>query len=308
MLNKTTISIVIPVYNSEKTLPELLSRLEVVLQEISHNFEVILVNDGSQDNSWNIIGQLSQKYSWMLGINLMRNYGQHNSLLCGIRAAKNEIIVTLDDDLQNPPEEIPKLIDKLDEGYDVVYGMPQKQQHGFLRNMASLITRFTLQTAMGAETARKISAFRAFRSRLKVVFVDYQSPTVSIDALLTWGTKHFGAVTVNHVHRQNGESNYTFRMLLAYALNLMTAFSTLPLQLSIIIGLFLILLGALILPYGLCQYFSMKSVPGFFILVSIIVIFSGAQLIALGVMGEYLARMHSRLMAKPGSFSGTSQK
>ena len=120
MLKKNTLSIVIPVYNSEKTLPELLSRLEEVLPGICEAFEVILVNDGSQDSSWGVISQLSQKNNWVVAINLMRNYGQHNALLCGIRAAKNDIIVTMDDDLQNPPKEIPKLIEKYDPEYFIV--------------------------------------------------------------------------------------------------------------------------------------------------------------------------------------------
>ena len=120
------ISAVIPVYNSEDSLIELCERLHTVLLEISERSEIILVNDGSKDSSGEIIDKLSKEFEWVKGIQLMRNYGQHNALLCGIRNAKYELIVTLDDDLQNPPEEIPKMLDKLNQGYDVGYGAPEK--------------------------------------------------------------------------------------------------------------------------------------------------------------------------------------
>lgn len=133
------ISVIIPVYNSEQTLTALMQRLQPVLEAQTTEYELVLVNDGSSDQSWDVICELSVEHSWLRGINLMRNYGQHNALLCGIRSARYEIIVTMDDDLQNPPEEIPKLLEKLDEGYDVVYGTPQKEQHGFWRDMASQV-------------------------------------------------------------------------------------------------------------------------------------------------------------------------
>lgn len=164
-LGRPTCSVVIPVYNSQPTLPVLVERLEEVLCGLTPCFEVVLVNDGSEDESWQVIYDLTEQYRWVKGINLMRNYGQHNALLCGIRAARYETIVTMDDDLQHPPEEIGKLLDKLAEGYDVVYGTPQTEAHGFWRDLASRITKLALQSAMGAETARHVSAFRAFGAR-----------------------------------------------------------------------------------------------------------------------------------------------
>ena len=127
----TGISIVIPVYNSEASLDELAARLAGTLPGINDFFEVILVNDGSQDSSWQHVEALADRYAWLSGINLMRNYGQHNALLAGIRAANYELVVTLDDDLQHPPEEIGKLVGRLTAGYDVVYGTPDREQHGF---------------------------------------------------------------------------------------------------------------------------------------------------------------------------------
>ena len=131
-----TVSIVIPVYNSTQTLGTLTRRLTVVLEQLGLTYEVILVNDGSCDESWERIVALSDEDDRLQGISLMRNYGQHNALLCGIQAARYEVMVTLDDDLQNPPEEIPKLLAKLAEGYHVVYGMPRRAQHGIRRDLA----------------------------------------------------------------------------------------------------------------------------------------------------------------------------
>ncbi len=167
------VSVVVPVYNSEGGLAALVERLERVLSMGFSKYELILVNDGSRDRSWEAIEHLSSRSSWIIGINLMKNYGQHNALLCGIRQARYPIIVTIDDDLQHPPEEILKLLAKLEEGYDVVYGKPEREQHGLLRDLASLVTKFTLQNAMGAATAQSISAFRAFRTDLRSAFGNY---------------------------------------------------------------------------------------------------------------------------------------
>jgi undecaprenyl-phosphate 4-deoxy-4-formamido-L-arabinose transferase len=294
------ISVVVPVYNSEGSLPELIKRLNDILLTASNHFEVLLVNDSSLDRSWDVICHLAQEHDWICGVNLMRNYGQHNALLCGIRMANYEIIVTIDDDLQHPPEEIPKLLNKLGEGYDVVYGTPQQQQHGLWRDLASLVTKMALQSAMGAKIARNVSAFRVFRTGLRDAFANYQSPFVSIDVLLTWGTTRFAAIPVHHAPRLVGKSNYTFRKLITHALNMVTGFSTLPLQFASIIGFLFTFFGLVVLAYVLGRYIVQGgSVPGFAFLASIIAIFSGAQLFALGIIGEYLARMHQRTMERP---------
>src|SRR5690606_33365772 len=147
------------------------------------NYEIILVNDGSQDNSWQVIQELTKKYPSIQAINLMRNYGQHNALLCGIRYAKNGITVTLDDDLQHPPAEIPKLLKKLDEGFDVVYGAPETEKHTLFRNITSRMIKFFLKKAMRVPSAQNISAFRAFHTEIRDAFANYQATYVSIDVL-----------------------------------------------------------------------------------------------------------------------------
>lgn len=299
-VSSKSISVIIPVYNSEQSLPLLIDRIKSVLTDSCQAFEVILVNDGSRDGSWGTIVSLSERFPWLHGINLMRNYGQHNALLCGIRQAKHTLIVTVDDDLQNPPEEIPRLLARLEDGYDVVYGTPQVKQHGLWRDLASTVTKMALQGFMGAETARQVSAFRAFRTELRDAFRQYDGSFVSIDVLLTWGTARFSSVPVRHEPRTLGQSNYTFSRLLMHAVNMMTGFSILPLQVASFLGFACTIFGLCILIYVLATFFvSGSRVPGFPFLASIIAIFSGAQLLALGIIGEYLARMHFRTLGRP---------
>jgi glycosyltransferase involved in cell wall biosynthesis len=294
------ISVVVPVYNSEVVLPLLAKELETVLSNCSNRFELILVNDASSDQSWQAIVKFAEEHTWVRGISLMRNVGQHNALLCGIRAAKYGIIVTIDDDLQNPPAEIPRLLEKLNEGYDVIYGTPEHERHGLLRNLASKVTKLVLQNAMGADIAQNISAFRVFRTEIREAFQHFRGPFVSIDVLLTWGTVRFGALRVRHDSRREGVSGYTLRALIIHALNIMTGFSVLPLQIASLVGFTFTLFGLLTLCFVVGRYLLYGSpVPGFPFLASIIAIFSGAQLFALGIIGEYLARMHFRMMERP---------
>jgi glycosyltransferase involved in cell wall biosynthesis len=300
--SQLSISVVVPVYNSAEGLSNLISRLAPVLANNSREYEVILVDDGSPDKSWEAIRHLHSLHEWIRGINLMRNYGQQSALLAGIRAARHELIVTIDDDLQNPPEEIPKLLAELTAGHDVVYGAPRTEQHGLLRDLASRIIKLGLQSAMGVGSARHVSAFRAFRRDVRNAFRHYDGPFVSIDVLLTWGTKRFSSVVVNHDPRREGRSNYSLGKLLVHALNLITGFSTLPLRIATFIGFAFTLVGLAVLLYVVCRFLMEQgSVPGFPFLASIISIFAGAQLCALGIIGEYIARMHVRSMGSPSS-------
>jgi undecaprenyl-phosphate 4-deoxy-4-formamido-L-arabinose transferase len=299
-LSHPALSAVVPIYNSVAVLSELVRRLETVLSAVTPTFEIVLVNDGSSDQSWVRILELTRTHPSVRGINLMRNYGQHNALLAGIRAARHEVIVTLDDDLQNPPEEIPRLLDKLAQGYDVIYGTARRTRRGVLRTLATHLTKLALQNAMGIEHASQVSTFRVFRTRVRDAFANAQSGFVAIDVLLTWGATRFSAVTVRHEPRKVGTSTYTFWRLVTIALNLVTGFSILPLQFASIVGFVFTFFGLGVLVFVIGRYLMQGgSVPGFPFLASIIAIFSGAQLFALGVIGEYLARVHVRMMGKP---------
>ncbi len=294
------VSIVIPVYNSADVLPLLITRLDEVREAGCPIGEIILVNDGSRDQSWQAIAALASRKPLIRGLDLMRNYGQHNALLCGIREARYATTVTLDDDLQNPPEDIPLLLSRLNDGFDVVYGNAGVEQHGFLRNAASRVTKFALQSAMGAETARSVSAFRAFRTQCRAAFDTYRGPYVSIDVLLTWGAARFASVSVRQDPRRIGSSNYTLFKLITHALNMITGFTTLPLRIASLVGFTFTLFGIAVLAFVLFRYLiDGDGVPGFPFLSSVIAIFSGAQLFALGIMGEYLARIHFRMMDRP---------
>jgi glycosyltransferase involved in cell wall biosynthesis len=299
-MSEHSLSVVVPVYNSARLLPELLARLEGALARRPSPFEVILVDDGSGDESWTVIEGLRAQRPWLTSVHLMRNYGQHNALLCGIRRARHDVVVTMDDDLQHPPEECERLLAKLDEGYDVVYGTPQAERHGFWRDLSSRLAKLALRGSMGAAAARKVSAFRAFRRYLCESFADYQGQFVSIDVLLTWGTTRFAAVSVRHDERKVGASNYTFRQLLTHAMNMVTGFSSFPLHVVSLVGFAFTLFGAVVLVFVIGRYlFQGTQVPGFPFLASVIAIFSGAQLFAMGIIGEYLARIHSRMMGRP---------
>ena len=292
-----SLSIVIPVYRSQAILPELYMRLVDALQKIGSPFEIILVEDCGGDGSWKIIKDLASRDQRVRGFRLSRNYGQHNALLCGIRQARHDVIVTMDDDLQHPPDQITLLLVKLGDNCDVVYGVAQTERHGFLRNLASRLTKLALQSAMGAENARNVSAFRAFRTELRDAFQDFRNPSVSIDVLLSWATGAFGSVKVRHEPRRQGVSNYTVGKLINHAFNLVTGFSTAPLRFVSITGFLFTLFGFAVLVWVLGVYLLYGSpVRGFVFLATIVTIFSGVQLFALGIFGEYLARIFGRTM------------
>ena len=295
------LSVVVPVYNSAGTLPALAERLTAVLDDVAEEWEVVLVNDGSADGSWQAVSALAARDPRFRGLDLMRNYGQHNALLAGIRAARHPTLVTLDDDLQNPPEEIPKLLAALDAGADVVYGWADEPGFGVWRRAATSVTKLALRGAIGSEAASKVSAYRAFRTELRDAFAEYAGAYVSIDVLLSWGTPRFAAVPVRHDARTEGRSSYTFGRLATHALNVLTGFSTRPLRIASLVGLAFTGLGVALLALVVIRYFlnGRDVVPGFPFLASMIAIFSGVQLLTLGIIGEYLARMHVRVMDRP---------
>ncbi len=294
------LSIVIPVYNSGGALGPLIDRLVPVLDTLADAYEVILVNDGSSDGSAADAMALASENGFVHFVDLMRNYGQHNALLCGIREAQYPFILTMDDDLQHPPEELHKLIDALVDDIDVVYGAPEKPQHGFLRGIATRITKTVLQRSMGVEAASNVSALRLFRSEVSRAFADYQSPLVNIDVLLTWGTSRFAVARVRHDARTYGQSNYSVGKLITHAVNMMTGFSVLPLQWASMLGLGASALGVVLLLFTLVRFvIEGRVVHGFVFLASSVALFAGVQLFALGILGEYMARVHLRTMNKP---------
>lgn len=292
------LSVIVPVYRGETLLPPLVKRLAVVLPQVAENYELILVHDGSPDNAWEVIEALAAAHPWVHGIRLMRNYGQYNATLAGVRAARYEICATLDQDGQHPPEELPTLLAELQKGYDVVYGAPRKLPQGWLRNWMTSNIKTALAKAMGVPSVRNISAFRVFRSSLRQAFANFQSPTLMLDVLLSWGTNRFTYVLVN-IPPPPSASNYSFSALARVALLILTSYSTAPLRLASWVGFLMTLFGLGVFVYVLYVYFALGSLPGFPFLASIISLFSGTQLLILGIIGEYLARMFERSMDRP---------
>lgn len=297
-MSKPSISVVIPVYRGAESIPELTTRLIAVLEQISARYEIIFVHDVSPDQSWSVIQQLVSTYPHVRGIDLMRNSGQHNALLCGVREASYELIVTMDDDLQHPPEKIPDLLAKLQEGYDLVYGLPLQEPRSFARNvMSRLIKTLILK---GGKGARDISSFRVFRSCLRDAFASTRHPSVFLDLMLSWGARRIGDVRIPHEVRRKGASSYTSWRLITHALNMVTSYSVAPLHFASLVGFLFVLFGALVLFYTVIDFFiNGRVMPGFYFLASIIAIFSGTQLFSVGIVGLYIAKLYEGMMAKP---------
>ncbi len=294
------VSVVVPVYRSEQTLAPLVERVAAALADVPA-WEVVLVDDGSGGATWPTVARLAAEHPRVRGLRLSRNYGQHNALVAGLRAARYDTTITIDDDLQNPPEEIPRLLARLAEGdLDVVYGVPEQAEQALWRRLAGRMSRRAMRTVLGMKSAPEVTSFRAFRTRLRDAFEGQLGTNVALDALLSWGTTRFGSIPVTHAPRTEGESNYTFGKLVRFTLDTTTGYSAVPLQVASITGLIAALFGVVILVWAVGRpLVTGESVPGFPFLASIIAIFSGVQLFTLGIIGEYLARMHFRVMSKP---------
>ena len=292
-------SVVIPVYRGEHTLEPLVTRLANVLPACAQEFEILLVNDGSPDHSWDVIEALTRQYPWVRGIKLMRNYGQENATLCGIREARCDVIVTMDDDLQHDPSDLPRLIAKLNEGYDIVYGVPRVRRQVWWKSIFSAIVKRAISSVMGVKTIRDISAYKAFRAELKQAFDSINSPDVQIDVLLSWSATRFASIEIEEAPRAAGTSNYNLGKLIKVSLLVLTNYTTIPLRIASILGFLFTIIGFFVLLYVLVIYFTLGSIPGFSFLVSAVTIFSGVQLFALGIIGEYLARMFERSSGRP---------
>ncbi len=294
------VSIVVPCYRSARTLPALIERLEATLPRVADDYEVLLVVDGSPDGTWEVAQRLAAGHDNVVALRLARNYGQHNALIAGIRAARHEIIVTMDDDLQHPPEEIPVMLAALTEDVDLVYGIPAQEEHGALRSFASRAVKASMARLIGVKHARSISSFRAFRAFLREAFEQIHGPHGFVDVALSWATTNVAPVTIRMDHRTSGRSGYTLKSLIGYAINMIVGFSSKPLKLVTYLGMTIGLAGLALLGSVLWDYYTgVTKVEGYTTVASMVAIFSSAQLVAMGVLGEYLGRVHTQGMGKP---------
>lgn len=294
------ISIVVPVYNSARTLAQLHLRLTAVLSPLGKNYEIILVDDGSRDESWAELEALRAcDPAHIVAVQLMRNYGQHNALMCGLSIARGAHVITMDDDLQNPPEEIPRMLAHIEQNcLDLVYGCPNDRKHAGWRNLGSAIVWHFYRTVFRNPVTP--TPFRVMRHQLARSVQFYDLNFTYLDGLLAWCTSRIGAVEVAHHARVEGRSNYSISKLLGLALNLYTNFSLLPLQLVSGIGFLTAFSGFLLGGYYLFQSLvSNIAVPGFASTIIAVLILGGVQLLALGVIGEYVGRLHLNVNRKP---------
>lgn len=299
-MDKLDVSIVIPVYRSADIVQTLIARLLDVLNRFDQTYEIIFVDDGSPDDAWEVLSAAQKAYpDRIVAIQLMRNYGQHNALMCGLRHSRGTYIVTMDDDLQHPPEEIPKLLAAIEASeWDLVYATYEHKNHHPGRNMGSaVVNRFfklILQCPIG------FTSFRVIRRQLLETIFSYSLNFTYIDGLLAWNTDRIGKVTVEHHMRRSGGSSYSLRKLAVLTLNLLTNFSLLPLQMVSLCGLLASVGGFALGAYYLLHYIATSNpVPGFASVMITILGLGGIQLLSLGIMGEYLGRLHLNVNRKP---------
>jgi polyisoprenyl-phosphate glycosyltransferase len=297
------VSVVIPVYNAAARLPRLVERLFAVLDATGEPCEVVLVDDGSRDDSWQVLGRLHAQYSGRLSaVQLMRNYGQHNALMAGFRHARGRFVVTMDDDFQHPPEEILTLLRAITAAdLDLVYGCYAAKQHSGWRNLGSVLVNAFYRVVFRTHVA--VTAFRVIRRELLDTILGYSFYYTYIDGLLAWNTERVGEVPVQHQLRAEGRSGYSLGRLLLLALNLFANFSLLPLQVVGGLGFLAAGAGFALAGYYFLQYLlSNITVPGYASTIIAILVMGGAQLVSLGVMGEYLGRLHLNVNRKPQYF------
>jgi len=271
-----------------------------VLSDIANEaYEIVFVDDGSTDDSWMIVSTLASQYPEITAVRLSRNFGQHNALMCAFGQASGDLVITIDDDLQVPPEEIPKLVSEQARGdLDLVYGVYPNKRHTRFRNLGSGIIQVIYRRTFGIDV--KPTSFRLIRREIVDHILSYEKAFTFIDGLLAWYTTRVGSVEVQHLDREHGRTGYSLKRLLVLAMNMVTNFSLAPLQAATLVG---IAFSAVALVTG--SYFTLKKlvfdipVTGFTALIVAITAFAGVQLLTIGVLGEYIGRIHINVNRKP---------
>lgn len=305
ILGPVNITIVIPCYRSEATLRPVVTSILEVLTDRGHQidlggFELILVVDGSPDRTGDVAKELAAEHPEVRAVILRRNYGQHNALLAGIARARHDVIVTMDDDLQHRADQVFELLRPIYDGEaDLVYGLAREEEHGVLRSAASRLVKRSLAST-GVPHAGSVSAFRAFKTSLREGFNSVEDPYVSLDVLLSWTTTAVERVWVSMDRRTIGSSSYTVAGLVRHSMNMVTGYSNLPLRMVAWLGWFSAALGAVLGVIVVWKFAAGDTtVAGYTTTAAMIALFSGAQMLSLGIIGEYLGRLHTRSMGKP---------
>jgi glycosyltransferase involved in cell wall biosynthesis len=290
---ETLYSIVVPVYRSSESLRDLCGRIDKVFKQIEGDYELILVEDCGGDDSWEVMKSLRKENEKIKIIRLARNFGQHNALLCGFSFAGGAYVITMDDDLQNPPEEIPKLIDTITaSGFDVVYGIPEARKHSWVRNAGSYVFIRFLSHIFNLIPKLKVSSFRIMKKHVVDQILQIPTPNPLVGTLILKVTTWIGNVPVVHHQRLCGRTNYTPSKLITHFLNGILYHSYLPLKAVFVLGIGCLFLSLLLAAYYLFLFFRGSiTVSGWTTLVLLILFFSGMIMFALGIVGEYLFRI-----------------
>ncbi len=284
------LSVIIPVYNGGQTIVSLIEQVSIDLAGI--DYEVILVNDGSHDNSENKCEELVSAYYNLKFISLRKNFGEHNAVLCGLNFSEGEYAVIVDDDFQNAPVEILKLISEIEKGYDVVYSSYAKKQHSFLRNFYSWITNIVANFLISKPKDLYLSSFKIIRKEVVEEIIKYKGPFPYIDGLILRVTDNISSVNVEHSKRAFGQSNYTLTKLFSLYLNMFINFSIKPLRIFTVTGILIFLLGIIMSVFFIVEKLTHNEPPGWTSTVLIVLLFSGFQIIFLGLIGEYLGKLY----------------
>ncbi len=297
--NSIKYSVVIPVFNEAESLQTLHTRLTRVMEALNEPYEIIFVDDGSSDSSFRIIKDLHDKDKNTRGIRFTRNFGQHPAIMAGFNVAAGDIVITLDADLQNPPEEIPKLLEKIDEGCEVVFGVFQQRKHNAFRRAGSWFSKRVLSRIVSADTTN-ISCFRAIRACAVHQLTSLKEKNVFLSGMLCWTGYKVATVEVKHDARHVGKTKYSTFKLIARWTDMVVSFTDLPLRIAIFGGLLLGVFACALTLYYLIQYLIHGyGVPGFATIVILVTFFAGAQLFSLGILGEYIGRMSREVKNRP---------
>lgn len=295
------VSFVIPCYRSEHTLPHVITEIEEKMKQLmQYEYEVILVNDCSPDNTWGTIRRICEEKTFVKGISFARNFGQHSALMAGLRHADGDYVVCLDDDGQTPADEVDKLLDKLEEGFDAVYAKYEHKQHSTFRNLGSKVNELMTRAMLGKPKDLYISSYFAVRRFVVEDMIRYENSYPYVIGLVLRATKSITNVVVHHREREEGNSGYTLKKLLGLWFNGFTAFSVKPLRIATAIGGFAAGAGFLYGVYTIIKRLINPDVPmGFSSLMSAIVFFGGMIMIMLGLVGEYIGRIYISLNNSP---------
>jgi undecaprenyl-phosphate 4-deoxy-4-formamido-L-arabinose transferase len=298
-----SLSLVIPVYGSEPVLPELVRRLQAMFDQQgrpSGDYELILVCDCSPDRSWAVIRSLAKQYPWVRGILLRMNAGQHNALMAGFSKARGRVIVTMDDDLQHAPEDIPLLLAELAQGRDMVYARFKSRKHAGWKVAGSRLNDLVAGYLMNKPKGLYLSPFRAMTADIRDDILRYQGPYVYVDGLILSVTRNIGTVDVDHHERYAGDSGYSLRKSISLWLKMATNFSIVPLRITSFVGLCFAGVGFILALVLIIQKLTLDRMPiGWSSLIVTVLIVGGVQLLALGMLGEYLGRVLLILNSRP---------